>query len=370
MTARTGRVPALDGVRGLAILLVLMAHILPSLLDNAGWLGVDLFFVLSGYLITTVLVEGKADPDRARTFYTRRALRIFPLYYGTLLLVLVLPPIFHIPLLSDAPDTWSTTSHELTWFWPYLCNWSIGLFRPTHPSMLTHFWSLAVEEQFYLVWPWIIWRCEQRTARGVAWGAIVIAVALRVTLVLIHTPMLTIYCLTPCRMDALAIGALVALTPRATVGRAFAPPAAIAAVILTVIALRFHSLRPTNQWVASVGFTCGDILAGLLVIVAVRYSPAVLTNPVLRWFGTYSYGLYVLHPFAIRSLDLTVWDSGDRSFGIMAFGLSCVVAWISYNAYELPFLRRKNRLGPSGAAASRPEAHVGTLLPALGGDDR
>jgi peptidoglycan/LPS O-acetylase OafA/YrhL len=338
----TTRVPALDGVRGIAILLVLVAHLVPSVIGDAGWLGVDLFFVLSGYLITTVLLDGKANPDRVKIFYTRRALRIFPLYYGTLVLALVVPALFGIPFFSDTPDTLASTSHELAWFWPYLANWSIGLLRPTHPGVLSHFWSLCVEEQFYFVWPWVVWRCQETTARRVAWSAIIVAIALRVSLVLSHAPVLTVYNLTPCRMDALAIGALVALAPKTVVLRTIRWPAVMAAIALTAIALRFHGLRPTNAWVETIGFTSGDILGALLVVAALTYSPAALRSPILRWFGTYSYGLYVLHRFVIRGLEISGWDAGDPTFAVMAFGLSCVVAWISYNAYELPFLRLKD----------------------------
>ena len=340
----TKRVPELDGVRGVAILLVLLAHLIPNVIGDAGWLGVDLFFVLSGYLITTVLLDGKASPDRVRIFYTRRALRIFPLYYGTLVLSLIVPALFHLPFFSDAPDTWASTSHALTWFWPYLANFS------THPGVVSHFWSLCVEEQFYFVWPWIIWRCQETSVRRIAWGAIAVAVALRVTLVMRHAPVLAIYSLTPCRMDALAIGALVALSPRTAVLRTIRWPAAIAGVVLMAVALRFHGLRPTNAWVETIGFTSGDVLGAWLVVVALSYAPAALRSPILRWFGTYSYGLYVLHRFVIRGLEISGWDQGDPAFGVMAFGLSCVVAWVSYNAYELPFLRLKDARRPRHSA--------------------
>jgi peptidoglycan/LPS O-acetylase OafA/YrhL len=112
-----------------------------------------------------------------------------------------------------------------------------------------------------------------------------------------------------------------------------------------VIAVRFHGLRPTNVWVESIGFTSGDVVGAGLLVAALAYAPAVLQSPILRWFGTYSYGLYVWHRFVIRGLEITGWDEGDPTFGIMAFGLSCVVAWISYNAYERPFLLLKNRSG-------------------------
>src|SRR5262249_33425960 len=202
-------VRAFDGLRGIAILLVLLRHVgedlpgrrLGGLVDaalNAGWLGVDVFFVLSGFLITGILLDARGDeaqptPGYFRRFYARRALRIFPIYY--LFLVITRPS-------------------GMWWYVSYASNvliarhgWPDGLLETGHP------WSLAVEEQFYLVWPAIIAWTPRRWLAGLCVAVIGAAIAMRV--LLIHQgAALAAYVLTPARADTLAIGATLAIALR------------------------------------------------------------------------------------------------------------------------------------------------------------
>jgi peptidoglycan/LPS O-acetylase OafA/YrhL len=161
--AMTNHIPALDGLRGIAILSVMLLHFtnaiaaLPGSPTSAarsvfgwGWTGVDLFFVLSGFLITGILLDSKGHPLYFRSFYARRALRIFPLYYAALFLFFVVPR-----AIPSVPATYSFAWHDQRWFWFYL-----GNFHPLGPDakqFIGQFWSLAIEEQFYLVWPLLIW---------------------------------------------------------------------------------------------------------------------------------------------------------------------------------------------------------------------
>jgi peptidoglycan/LPS O-acetylase OafA/YrhL len=158
-TVRT-HIPALDGLRGLAIIAVVwhnsaltgsgagMSELAKfiSLFANMGWVGVQLFFVLSGFLITGILLDEKGAPRQLHNFYMRRVLRIFPLYYAVLLVAFIV-----LPALGDRP-AWSVAnkSNEI-WYWLYLVNWDIPI--EGGGGGLSHFWSLAVEEQFYLLWP-------------------------------------------------------------------------------------------------------------------------------------------------------------------------------------------------------------------------
>lgn len=350
------KIPALDGVRGLAIALVFVAHLCPGLVDDAGWSGVDLFFVLSGFLITGVLADGAEHPNRARTFYTRRALRIFPLYYATLLAVLIAAPAFRWPLFSVLPrhaPTVRSITHELAWYWPYLANWSIGLLRPHHPGPLAHFWSLAVEEQFYLVWPLVVWRASRRGAMRVAIGALVGSVALRVALVIAGAPYLTTYVLTPCRLDGLAIGAIIALLVRRPAGvagarRVVMPLAGAGALALVGLALTRPSLTNQDPWVQTVGFVAFGWVYGGLVVMALAFAPATLTWAPLRWVGVRSYGLYVLHPFVIFALaTYTSIDPGTLAFSAVTLTTSAAVAALSYRYFERPLLGLKDRLAPA-----------------------
>ncbi|HZJ61945.1 MAG TPA: acyltransferase [Kofleriaceae bacterium] len=164
-------VPALDGVRGLAILLVLAHNLSPfestrRLIDlsagltfDFGWVGVQLFFVLSGYLISGILLDTRGAPGYYRAFFGRRVLRIFPLYYGVLFLCLVL-----LPVLGLAPDALLADRRHSVWLWTYLINWAEPLGAAI--AVFPHFWSLAVEEQFYLVWPFVVSRTPPRRARA------------------------------------------------------------------------------------------------------------------------------------------------------------------------------------------------------------
>src|SRR5579862_7894518 len=158
--SRSTHYPALDGLRGVAILSVMVEHLAPRLLAGGGWVGVDLFFVLSGFLITGVLLDGKDDPHRGRTFYVRRALRIFPLYYATLALITFGPLAKALAL--------GLSAQTLGWYWIYGTNWQIALGMAHIGGPIAYFWSLAVEEQFYLIWPLIIWHTQPKTAKRIA----------------------------------------------------------------------------------------------------------------------------------------------------------------------------------------------------------
>src|SRR5258706_11472560 len=163
------RLPGLDGLRGLAILMVMMVHfggttehgitgaaLWFSRLTGAGWCGVDLFFVLSGFLITGILYDAKGAPGGLRNFYARRVLRIFPLYYGTLVVLFVI-----LPLLAPGPNPGlEKVAQQQGWLWLYLSNFA-AVFIGDHTFagglvQAGDFWALAIEEQFYLVWPLVV----------------------------------------------------------------------------------------------------------------------------------------------------------------------------------------------------------------------
>ncbi len=155
--------PVLDGVRGIAVLAVLAFHVRGPIPDLAGiawlryplhllsplWSGVDLFFVLSGFLITNILLRARRHPHYFRNFYARRTLRIFPLYYFTLLL--------HYLAELWGPEALSGpgASRLRLWYWLYAQNWLGGLYGESLRAF-EHYWSLAIEEQFYLLWPLVV----------------------------------------------------------------------------------------------------------------------------------------------------------------------------------------------------------------------
>lgn len=175
----SGHIQALDGVRGLAVVMVFLDHASNHLhpssnaalewarrICSTGWFGVDIFFVLSGFLITTILLEARSTENFYKVFYARRFLRIAPLYYGVLFLALLLEPGLHL-----------FRRHEgQIWYWLNLSNLPTA-FNPYRLGFLLHFWSLAIEEQFYLVWPTIV---RHLRIRGLAWvcGAVIAGVTL------------------------------------------------------------------------------------------------------------------------------------------------------------------------------------------------
>ncbi len=207
------RIPQLDGLRGAAILGVLLFHLLPHyeaiaalfprpLLSaiRLGQTGVDLFFVLSGFLITGILIDSRDRSDRWTTFFARRSLRIFPLYFLTLFIVFVILPDFL---------KMRTLSQYQIWAWLYVCN--IGYTFGYCPDF-GHLWSLAVEEQFYLVWPFCVW--SVRSHRGVAiLSGMTMLLAVATRIVALQAEVFPAF-FTLCRLDSLAAGALVAALVR------------------------------------------------------------------------------------------------------------------------------------------------------------
>jgi peptidoglycan/LPS O-acetylase OafA/YrhL len=367
-----GHLPSLDGLRGVAVLLVLLFHfthldapggpVERALVEAArvGWSGVDLFFVLSGFLITGILLDAKNGRNYFRNFYLRRALRIFPLYYAYLaVLFLVLPSIVAAARLDPRGDTQA-------WMWSYLGNVLFAMRRGFEASPhAAHFWSLAVEEQFYLVWPLLVWLLPRR---GLVWAcaaAIVGAFTLRAGILKATWNATAAYVLTPCRMDALATGALVAAIVRegglARLRRLAPAVLGFSALVIAALWLRrgtFFGGDPTVQvW----GFTALAVLYGSVLVLALTLPAAsplgrTLAHPFLRTFGKYSYALYVLHYPLFHVLEANGLSAsaippvfGSRLPGLLLFvsgatALSYLAALASWHLIEKRFLALKARL--------------------------
>ncbi len=362
----TGHLTALDGVRGLAIFFILAYHFTLGMTGpgvaarafakaaSAGWCGVDLFFVLSGFLITGILLKSKDSGYRFTNFYGRRALRIFPLYYGTLFVAFA---------AFSSITKWVGNLDEARdaepWLWLYGTNIFVALRGDWFP--LSHFWSLAVEEHFYLFWPAIVFWCDRRTVLWICGGMVALALAVRVWLVTQHA-VLAAYCLTVCRMDALAMGSFVALCAQSPGGLEMLVPRAVKAgriasvALLAIVGWRvgfaFH-----DAVVQTIGYLLLDVLfAAFLVrtLAAPASSPlarAMNFRP-LRSLGRYSYGLYVYNSIYIliaERLDfgprLISWSGSIAAgrFLYVAIAAICTfaAAWISWHAFEKHFLKLK-----------------------------
>jgi peptidoglycan/LPS O-acetylase OafA/YrhL len=379
------RVPALDGVRGVAILLVLFYHFtmfgrLIVLASHArglegavswrigyaamsGWVGVDLFFVLSGYLITRILLDQKGRPDFFRAFYARRAARILPLYY------------VYLAGYALFAFGWGSRDELRSLGWPALfgTNIALGLFGDgAVPHALQHLWSLAVEEQFYLLFPLAVLALRPALLRAGcvlgAIGAVVFRLAVRQ-----EVPLCSY--LTPARFDGILVGAFVAtMLPRelakAPSERAVRTTrwalAAGAAVVAGLLVWR-RGFFGEDALFDVFGRTLVVVSFGALVAACVllRESPVsrFLSLAPLRFFGRYSYGMYVLHMpllaamFAlhagIRQLALATGSLlvGYGLFVAIASAGTVLAALASYAVLERRFLALRDR-----PRAPRPEA--------------
>ncbi len=370
--------PALDGVRGVAALTVMLHHFAldPAVATPAAlrvvapfrlaWCGVDLFFVLSGFLITRILLASRGSPGYYRRFFVRRALRIFPLYYATLLGVLLVAPAL-LPAVSAAP----IDAHQ-AWLWLYLTNVAsvlrgTGVFTNAHFDV-NHFWSLAIEEQFYLVWPAAVALCGQRGIPRACVVGLLAGLATRFMLLRGDVSSQALYVLTPCRLDGLLLGALMACAAATEAGRRAlhrAAPWALAAGALGVgwIVAR-HGPAFWTRAMMGAGYTLVALcFAGLVGHVVTRPDalPArMLSHPALVAVGARSYGLYVLHrvgvvravvplePVAMGRALLGPAAAVERAeplglavFMLLSVAVSFVAAEVSLRALERPFLRLK-----------------------------
>jgi len=379
-------IPALDAVRGLAILLVLVFHFssyghgLPPagvfadrifhVISRAGWVGVDLFFVLSGFLITGILYDSKASVHYFRNFYARRVLRIFPVYYGSLVVFLVV-----LPHLFPDNDGLRALQSDGFWYWTYLSNVRIAHDGWPLFGALGHFWSLAVEEQFYVVWPVVVLLCTRSQLIQIGLFCIGGSLVARVGLTLTGHQTAA-FVLTPARMDALAVGAILALTARGPTGvngiaRLASPAAGLLSLVLVAISLWRGGLASYDPVISTIGHTLLACLFGAVLVLALTsprhtFPGRMFSSSLLRFFGRYSYALYVFHhPILFFTPGLLPLGWVPTFFGslllkkfvfiISATAFSVVLALISWHLYETQFLKLK-RLFPyqSGEAEASP----------------
>jgi peptidoglycan/LPS O-acetylase OafA/YrhL len=363
--------PELDGIRGLAILAVMALHFLAVHIDGErnnteklvdaiagyGMWGVDLFFVLSGYLITGLLADTRDSAKYFSSFYMRRTLRIFPLYYGVLFVLMVLVPRSFLEV--HAPQALQMRAVQ-PWLWSYLTNVYIAKTGSFSIPYVSHFWTLAIEEQFYLMWPLVVRFASRRTAICVAIALSVLALGSRIVLALTVSNDFWAHVFTPCRLDTLCIGAAFALWVRGPEGWAVLRRAAkgVPLVVAAMLALMvFHSQGVSYQVALAIKEFLLAILFGAFVSTAAWPSGWKFMRASLRWrslmlMGKYSYGLYVFHGIIADYLDfhdgLARFSrmAGSRTGGLFLqaiFGslLSLLIAVASYHAYEMPFLRLK-----------------------------
>jgi peptidoglycan/LPS O-acetylase OafA/YrhL len=362
------RLPALDGLRGMAILAVFFYHYAGGLPDRVpsgplhllgmvfafGWSGVDLFFVLSGFLITGILYDTQHDPGYYRKFYVRRVLRIFPPFYFLAFIYLVLTP------LVGAHWRWIHLSYLFYLGFPFALIWPTLM--QISPLVLTaHLWSLCAEEQFYLIWPWMVARLRNTAAilRGCLVAGI-LAVLFRIAIWWSHW--LSIgwtHDFLVSRMDTLALGAAIAILVRGPLQRRmlkWAPWTFLLAAggVVAMCAVR-HTVNHFDALIATIGFSVIALAYGAMLVLALRpgsWVEWVLSLKLLRIFGKYSYGMYlydlpltvVLSPrrefFIARTHS---YAAGSIFFLVFCLVLNLLVAGASFHLLESPIMRLKSR---------------------------
>ncbi len=352
----------LDGVRGIAIVGVTLYRFSKELDPSAssalsiakdffsvGERGVDLFFVLSGFLITGILLNTKSKSGYFRNFIARRALRIFPLYFVTLLVCLFLVPALLATTVFDLPrsNQWYLWTYTPNFYMAWENSWCFG--------PLDHFWSLAVEEHFYLLWPLAVYFLSSKALLRVS-----VAVVLGVGVIRTFASMwpewsVAVDVLTVFRCDALCMGAILAVTmfQRDHVDRMMwfvkrcLPLFAIVSLVFVVTGNRWmtlpHTMIPTLMVVV------------LAIIVTGKKSDCLsqqLRKPYLRWFGKYSYGMYVVQLPLVTLLPMStmIWALGLQAMNpilvslvylVTMVALTCIIAYVSFHQFENRFLRLK-----------------------------
>jgi peptidoglycan/LPS O-acetylase OafA/YrhL len=353
-------VPGIDGLRGLAILFVLFNHATEVFASGdrlqtswfwrcspGAWLGVDLFFVVSGFLITNILLSARSRPRPFRTFLIRRALRIFPLAFLYLAVLIALGFFWERFAVMRHPST-------IAWITTYLINYRIA-FKGWHLAEVSILWSLAVEEQFYAGWPLLALKLPLRFLGRLLVVVVIVTPLIRWEI----APRLgsaAVYVLTITRWDALAAGALLALAWRSPARpavllwsrRLLVPSIVVIAVMLGVPFGPENALHP--RWFDAFGYSL--VAGAFFVWTGVALDPrsrlqVVLSSRVLRYLGKRCYGLYIWHILTgmilrtgLERLGL-VW-----SFELQVLvwvGFLVAVAAASFRFFEEPFLRLKDR---------------------------
>jgi len=357
-------IPQLDRLRGLAILLVLMNHTkkaAPQYFDGIlrqGWIGVDLFFVLSGFLITGILWESRGEKGYFKRFYVRRILRIWPVYLIILFLVFAIVPLIrHLSGLSAG-----TLLGEPYGVWAYLL-FIQNLLGPAlyYSPLLSITWSLAIEEQFYLVWPAILRICRRLIILPILLAGLSAAPLIRLIARHHGVSDIVIYICPFTHYDGLLCGAFVAIWLRSATPKRMTLLLAGSALMIAGVSL-FLSIQAfftTNVPCFPLLYTAVAIFStGLLLIALVSENTGkqlhrlFFMNGTLAFFGFISYGLYLYH-FSIMHISLSYnlaarldrWHHPSMTAGLMAaggLGLSILVAWVSRVTLERAALSKKS----------------------------
>jgi len=371
---KTSHVPSLDVIRGVAVALVVIFH---SGLLNSGWIGVSIFFTLSGFLITRGLLNLKSQHSKIAIylgeFYRNRVLRIFPLYFGSILFLGGLSTVIAVPGITEGTLIYLST---------FTVNFVVLLTGKPLKGVVSHFWSLAVEEQFYLIWPFLVWKLSNSRLKNVLGSIFFLSPLLRLLIVEFLPPHFddlakgdTVYVCTASHLDALSAGALLALAERTRelhrLSKRLALFAAglIAAQLITVRAFWHTSLNRaldldlpekliqsgSHIWLPSIiAALCGFII-GLCILNNYKSESGIYRY--LRRLGKVSYSLYIIHvPVHVLTnylLNAPSFPAGRLLILLIYAPTSYLLAEMSYKWVESPFLKLKHQGLKTGTYSER-----------------
>ena len=370
--------PAIDGLRALAVLLVMLFHASTTAMSvsvacQSGWAyytlaflgssGVTLFFLISGFLITGILMDTSTEKHALRKFYIRRSLRIFPLYFAALAMIMYVS-------LQANPE--SSLRPDIFYYIFYIQNWMIFI-DPANPSLydktyflFLHFWSLAIEEQFYVFWPFVLFFFLRRDLRPVLLALIsimcLISVILRLTMFSYYDWVIP-YTWTLSRLDGLLVGALIAYGLRAKpdllqkIARLGAYPM-IVLIMLMILVLSMNAEDMASLYNANTRYivTLSTIFYAILIMTVICRPEArvsrLFQHKAFRPTAEISYGLYVFH-FPVMKLMGPLVDPLEYGFWgnhnvilVAGFLITYAIAWNSFHYFEKPILKLKDRWAP------------------------
>jgi peptidoglycan/LPS O-acetylase OafA/YrhL len=351
--AEARRIPQIDGLRAIAILMVFAAHAFAVPLF---WMGVDLFFVLSGFLITGILLrlkENRADGGSYwSAFYSRRIRRILPPYVAFLVVASL---VFRVHWV-----------HIWYWYVFFTPNIPLALGKVTVAAM-GPLWSLGVEEQFYFAWPWLVLACSKEGLLRVALGIVVISPFLRAIFTPVFSTHFPIYSLTIFRADTLAMGACIALAARRNPGwigrqRFKALSASVLALVLLVGLSILPSFRAAANSILfnSIAYSLSAVCLGsaLIYVLGLQkgFVHTLLTAPALRYLGLISYTFYLYHEAVL--LKAGQYLHSRVLIALAAFSVTILISVLSWHLFEAPILGRSAKRLATGSStkpgASRP----------------
>jgi len=370
------RLIELDGLRGFALIMILVFHSVSQEGDypvgtflyylqrscSMGWTALDLFFVLSGFLIGGILMDARESPSYFKTFYARRFFRIVPVYFAWVLLYILVVGFAadEIVKLSNSgmrpPLNFSIWSHFL-----FLQNSFNFYFYGLAGAWFGHLWSLAVEEQFYLVAPLVVRVIPPRHLKWILGAVVILAICVRIYFrFFLHMPLNVITTRTVCRMDALAMGMLAAIVVRSESAKHWLEThlgrlrALLAFLVVGVLLFSFFSYGSITPSMQSIGFTWMAAFYAVILLLAVQnrsgWLAGFLRTPLLLELGSVSYCVYLVHLVVNVSLHALLLHHPPRISTLTGLLVTMLALLVTYSVAKLSWIYFEGPLQRRGHA--------------------